>query len=118
MTEKTEKKPPLQARSRETVKAIREATTRILGREGLAKLSTNRIAEVAGVSIGSLYQFFRDSRMRLRPLDAETAVFTLIAAVRGIVVAALIAKYPPDRMATVRAEAVELCVRYLEPERV
>jgi AcrR family transcriptional regulator len=35
-----------------------EATARILIREGFGKASTNRIAEVAGVSVGSLYQYF------------------------------------------------------------
>ena len=47
-----------QARSRVTVGALIEATARILVREGFDKASTNRIAEVAGVSVGSLYQYF------------------------------------------------------------
>src|SRR5499426_3261403 len=47
-----------QARSRATVDALVEATARILVREGFDRASTNRIAEVAGVSIGSLYQYF------------------------------------------------------------
>jgi AcrR family transcriptional regulator len=47
-----------QERSRATVDALVEATARILVREGFDKASTNRIAEVAGVSIGSLYQYF------------------------------------------------------------
>lgn len=47
-----------QRRSRATVDALVEATARILVREGYGKASTNRIAEVAGVSIGSLYQYF------------------------------------------------------------
>ena len=41
-----------------TVNALLEATARILIREGFDKASTNRIAEVAGVSVGSLYQYF------------------------------------------------------------
>jgi AcrR family transcriptional regulator len=40
------------------VDALVEATARILVREGFDKASTNRIAEVAGVSVGSLYQYF------------------------------------------------------------
>lgn len=52
------KKKPKQARSRETVETLVEATTRILERDGLEGLTTNRVAEVAGVSIGSLYQYF------------------------------------------------------------
>ena len=47
-----------QDRSRATVDALVEATARILVREGFDKASTNRIAEVAGVSVGSLYQYF------------------------------------------------------------
>ncbi|UPK32119.1 TetR/AcrR family transcriptional regulator [Bradyrhizobium sp. 186] len=47
-----------QERSRATVDALVEATARILVREGFEKASTNRIAEVAGVSVGSLYQYF------------------------------------------------------------
>jgi AcrR family transcriptional regulator len=47
-----------QARSRATVDALIEATARILVREGFDKASTNRIAAAAGVSIGSLYQYF------------------------------------------------------------
>jgi AcrR family transcriptional regulator len=47
-----------QERSRLTVDALVEATARILIKEGYDRASTNRIAEVAGVSIGSLYQYF------------------------------------------------------------
>ncbi|TQF28139.1 TetR family transcriptional regulator [Bradyrhizobium sp. UNPF46] len=47
-----------QERSRATVDALVEATARILVRDGFEKASTNRIAEVAGVSVGSLYQYF------------------------------------------------------------
>ncbi|HEV2156603.1 TetR/AcrR family transcriptional regulator [Bradyrhizobium sp.] len=47
-----------QARSRATVDALVEATARILVHDGFEKTSTNRIAEVAGVSVGSLYQYF------------------------------------------------------------
>ena len=52
------RKSALQKRSRATVNALLEATARILVREGFDKASTNRIAEVAGVSVGSLYQYF------------------------------------------------------------
>lgn len=47
-----------QERSRATVEALIEATARILVRDGFEKASTNRIAELAGVSVGSLYQYF------------------------------------------------------------
>jgi AcrR family transcriptional regulator len=52
------RKDATQHRSRATVDALVEATARILVREGFDKASTNRIAEVAGVSVGSLYQYF------------------------------------------------------------
>jgi AcrR family transcriptional regulator len=52
------RKSATQARSRATVAALVEATARILVVEGFDKASTNRIAEVAGVSVGSLYQYF------------------------------------------------------------
>ena len=52
------KKRPKQARSQVMVETLLQATTRILRREGRESLTTNRIAEVAGVSVGSLYQYF------------------------------------------------------------
>lgn len=52
------RKRPRQRRSRETVDAILAATARVLVDEGYERASTNRIARVAGVSVGSLYQYF------------------------------------------------------------
>src|SRR5690606_17279133 len=52
------RKKAAQARSRATVGALVEATARILVREGFDRASTNRIAREAGVSIGSLYQYY------------------------------------------------------------
>lgn len=54
----TPRRKPQQARSRELVRAIAMACERILAEEGAAALTTNRIAEVAGVNIGSLYRYF------------------------------------------------------------
>lgn len=53
---------PKQRRARQTVDAILDAVVRVLKREGYAAITTNRIAEVAGVSIGSVYQYFPDKR--------------------------------------------------------
>ncbi len=47
-----------QSRARETVEAIVQASRLLVSREGLDRLTTNRIAELAGVSVGSLYQYF------------------------------------------------------------
>jgi AcrR family transcriptional regulator len=49
---------PRQARAQATVDAIVKATSRVLVEEGYDRASTNRIAHAAGVSIGSLYQYF------------------------------------------------------------
>jgi AcrR family transcriptional regulator len=55
---KAARKPPRQSRSRATVEAILDATIRILDQAGAESASTSRIAEVAGVSVGTLYQYF------------------------------------------------------------
>ena len=60
---------PLQARSRATVTAILDAMVRILDREGEAAATTTRVAEVAGVSIGTLYQYFSDRDAMLDALQ-------------------------------------------------
>ncbi len=52
------RKSASQERSRLTVDALLEATARILVKDGYDRASTNRIAHTAGVSIGSLYQYF------------------------------------------------------------
>ena len=52
------RKTPKQARSRATVDAIVEAAARILENQDGDGFSTNAVAERAGVSIGSLYQYF------------------------------------------------------------
>lgn len=56
------RREPAQLRARQTVEAILDAVTRIVKRNGTAGVTTNHIAEVAGVSIGSVYQYFPDKR--------------------------------------------------------
>ena len=51
-------KEPAQERSRQTVQALIEATELILVEDGWDKINTNHVAERAGVSIGTLYQYF------------------------------------------------------------
>jgi|SRR5215472_5095049 len=53
---------PKQRRARQTVEAVLDAVIRILKREGIRAITTNRIAEVAGVSVGSVYQYFPDKQ--------------------------------------------------------
>ncbi|MBB5192563.1 AcrR family transcriptional regulator [Silvimonas terrae] len=52
------RKQPRQARSQATVDAIFEATIQVLLAEGLPRLTTIRVAERAGVSVGTLYQYY------------------------------------------------------------
>jgi AcrR family transcriptional regulator len=56
------RRQPQQRRARQTVEAVLDAVVRLLKREGVGAVTTNRIAEVAGVSIGSVYQYFPDKR--------------------------------------------------------
>ena len=91
-----------QQRSRVTVDALIEATARILVRDGFDKASTNRIADEAGVSVGSLYQYYpgkealvvavierhnrdllkvvRDALLEINAQPIETGVRALVAA--------------------------------------
>lgn len=110
-----------QTRSRATVDALIEATARILVKEGYEKASTNRIAEQAGVSVGSLYQYFpskealvvavierhnRDIMELVRPVLAEIATLPMKQALRRIVVAAVEAHRLDPRLHRVLAEQV------------
>lgn len=54
----TPRKRPRQERSKVTVDTILSATARVLVKKGFDGLTTNSVAEAAGVSIGSLYQYF------------------------------------------------------------
>lgn len=54
----TPRKKPRQQRSQDTVECILDATARVLCSTGYDRASTNRVALAAGVSVGSLYQYF------------------------------------------------------------
>jgi AcrR family transcriptional regulator len=60
MTQRKRTRKPKQQRALATVEAIVEASARILVEDGYDALTTNRIAKVAGVSVGTLYQYFDD----------------------------------------------------------
>jgi AcrR family transcriptional regulator len=88
------RKQASQARSRATVDALVEATARILVREGFDAASTNRIAELAGVSVGSLYQYFPS---------------------KEALVAAVIDRHHREIMQVVRGALAEVASEPLEP---
>lgn len=62
------RKQPRQQRSRATWEAILDAATQLFGQLGYATTTTNKVAERAGVSIGSLYQYFPDKDALLMAL--------------------------------------------------
>src|ERR1700742_4010228 len=59
------RKTPVQARSAVTVGAIGEATIQVLLSHGAERLTTTRVAERAGVSVGALYQYFPNKQSLL-----------------------------------------------------
>jgi AcrR family transcriptional regulator len=110
-----------QNRSRATVDALIEATARILVREGFDKASTNRVAEQAGVSVGSLYQYFpskealvaavidrhnQELMQVVRGALAEVAALPMEQAVRKLVAVAIKAHRIDPKLHRVLAEQI------------
>jgi AcrR family transcriptional regulator len=67
------RKQPSQARSQALVASLLEATARILVHDGWDGLTTNRVAREAGVSVGSLYQYFPDKEALVSALVEASA---------------------------------------------
>jgi AcrR family transcriptional regulator len=70
-TQITARKRPVQARSARLVADILEAAARVLARQGARRFTTVRVAEEAGVSIGSLYQYFPSKEALLFRLQTD-----------------------------------------------
>jgi AcrR family transcriptional regulator len=115
------RKEASQGRSRVTVDALVEATARILVKEGFDKASTNRIAEVAGVSVGSLYQYFpskealvaavierhqQEIKQTVRGELAEVLALPVEKAVRRLIAVAIKAHRVDPRLHHVLAEQI------------
>ena len=80
------RRQPRQERALEKVELMLEAATRILDKQGLSGLTTNRVAEVAGVSIGTVYQYFNDKSELLDALagrEVQALTDALLAAMTG-----------------------------------
>jgi AcrR family transcriptional regulator len=120
-----------QERSRATVDALIEATARILVREGFDKASTNRIAEVAGVSVGSLYQYYpgkealvaavidrhnQDIMQVVRGAAAQVAAQPVDKAVRRLVAVAIEAHRVNPKLHRVLAEQLPRTGRLADVE--
>jgi AcrR family transcriptional regulator len=65
------RKQPQQARSTELVAAILEAAIQVLAKEGASRFTTARVAEKAGVSVGSVYQYFPNKAAILFRLQTD-----------------------------------------------
>ena len=65
------RKRPKQARSTELVAAILEAAAQVLAKEGAPRFTTARVAERAGVSVGSVYQYFPNKAAILFRLQSD-----------------------------------------------
>ncbi|WP_275630117.1 TetR family transcriptional regulator [Pseudomonas sp. 273] len=65
------RKQPRQARSTELVAAILDAAVQVLAKEGAQRFTTARVAERAGVSVGSLYQYFPNKAAILFRLQSD-----------------------------------------------
>ena len=72
------RKSPQQSRSRVTVEAILDGAIRVLQQEGSLALTTTRIAQAAGVSVGTLYQYFPNRKSILDALQEREFQRTLI----------------------------------------
>lgn len=93
---------PRQARAAETVAAILEATAQVLEAGGLAALTTNAVAARAGVSIGTLYQYFDDKNAILLALARREMTDTVNRLARDAL--ATVDRSPEQRVrAAVRA---------------
>jgi AcrR family transcriptional regulator len=84
------RKPPRQRRAKATVDVILEAATRILEETGLVGFNTNAVAVRAGVSIGSLYQYFPSK---------ESILTTLLRRERSVLLNTLLSLPPPPGLA-------------------
>lgn len=82
------RKQPLQQRSRDMVSTLVDAAARVTVERGLDNLTTNHVAEAAGVSVGSLYQYFRDKDALVEALLQRhaTELLTVVdARLRGLI---------------------------------
>ncbi len=93
-----ERRIPRQQRAQESCAAIFEAAAQILQRDGMAGLSTNRIAERAGVSIGTLYQYFPNKQAVLLAMGRRDIEETVAAVAAAVAEAAAAGELPGPRV--------------------
>ena len=108
------RKKPSQARSRATVEAVLAAAAQVFQRQGYAGATTDRIAERAGVSVGSLYQYFPNKDAILVAL-AERHIDAGFALVRELLAEAL-SDVPPLSSVLRRFVLAMIALHEREPE--
>jgi AcrR family transcriptional regulator len=77
------RKTPVQSRSTETVRAIRQATIQVLLETGVGRLTTTRVSQRAGVSVGTLYQYFPNKNALLHAVLKERLGFITVTMERA-----------------------------------
>jgi AcrR family transcriptional regulator len=114
------RKQPVQSRSAATVEALYEASIQILLELGYRKLTTTRVAERAGVSVGSLYQYFPNREALIaaviaRHLENVLAVVERHArALRGRTLAEIVCGLV-DAVVAAKSESIEISRALQEP---
>ncbi len=83
-SKKSIRRTPKQSRSKASVDAILEACAQILEREDFENITTNQIAERAGVSVGTLYQYFDDKDAVLTGVGERVVTEGLAAAAKAL----------------------------------
>lgn len=78
------RKRPQQERSQQMVTALIEATALCISKYGLDAVTTPKIAELAGVSVGSLYQYFNDKQALIEAL-IEQGTHEVVKALQGLI---------------------------------
>jgi len=107
------RREPKQERSRQTVEAVLEGVQRVLRRHGAEAITTNRVAEAAGVSIGSLYQYFPEKQaifMALHDRHVDRVGHVIERTMTECTSASLVefTRELVERLANVHAEDAEL----------
>jgi len=106
------RKMPRQARSQALVEAILEATARVLAERGYAGTNTNIVAERAGVSVGSVYQYFPNKDSLVMALHERHAA-QMSAAIEAVLAASQPRSLRGHVQAMVRAS---LAAHRVQPE--
>lgn len=99
------RKMPRQARSAVTVEAIHTATVQVLLADGVGRLTTTRVAERAGVSVGTMYQYYPHK---------QALLFAIVDRQLGLIVTAMLAAAERLEGGDLRCVAAGLATAWLD----